>query len=237
MTQALATLSRLAEGDTLTKAERLDLYKLAAGLGVASSIHARVYDWWAEINQDLFDGQLDPCLIVIGVTEHSGCLGLCSMVGGQARITLHQALIYPANTEADERAIKHNSIPTRWGMPKAWMGEQMLRDVLLHEMLHQAQAQLITDPIEKAAIQKDAHHCQSWADLCNRAAAYLNLDTHFTHYKRGKTSLKDGGRKNIQRPVSEECPEGKRLAEFDEVSSFPHLSFQKEGKADSRYGS
>ena len=36
------------------------------------------------------------------MTEHSGCLGSCQPVAGQSRVTLHQALINPANTEADK---------------------------------------------------------------------------------------------------------------------------------------
>jgi hypothetical protein len=230
----------------MCKAERLALYKAAASCGRGSnSIHGKVYDWWAEINEAVFDGALDPCQIVIGITEHSGCLGFCSMVGDQARITLHQALIYPANTEEDKAARRRGEVPTRWGMPKAWMGEQLLKDVLLHEMGHQWQAATVTDPAELAAIHKDAHHCDSWAAFCNRAANHLGIEgTWYPIQKRRKTAaIKNDqgeiiqGRKNIWVPANAaNQPAGTRIAELEELSGFPHATFAALGLAEQRYG-
>lgn len=234
MTQAIATLSQLAEGDKLSKEEKLALYKLATSCGAGSkSIHGRIYDWWAEFDREVFDGKLSPCLIVIGVTEHSGCLGLCKPVAGQSRITLHQALINPADTEADKIT---SGEPTRWGMPKRWMGEQLLKDVLLHEMQHQAQADLdLMEPGE------DAHNGPSWAALCARSADYLGIEgVWFPHYKRGKVAVtnEDGTttRKNAWKPAKgQEQPEGTRIATHDEILCFPHATFALQGKGDERY--
>ena len=234
MTNSLAHLSQLAEGDNLSKSDKLALLKLATSCGAGSqSIHGRVYDWWAEFDRELFNGRLSPCLIVIGVTEHSGCLGSCQPVAGVSRITLHQALINPANTEADK--LKSGE-PTRWGMPKRWMGEQLLKDVLLHEMQHQAQADLeLMEPGE------DPHNGPAWAALCGRSADYLGIkNVWFPHYKRGKETVinLDGPntRKNVWKPAKgQQQPEGSRLATHDEILCFPHATFQLEGTGDARY--
>ena len=84
MTDSLARLSHLAEGDNLAKADRLALYKLAASCGAGSkSIHGRIYDWWAEFDREIFDGKLSPCLIVIGATERRRLsLQLCAFAPG-----------------------------------------------------------------------------------------------------------------------------------------------------------
>ena len=236
MTQAIAQLSQLADGDALSKEDKLALYKLAASCGAGSkSIHGRIYDWWAEFDRDLFDGKLSPCLIVIGVTEHSGCLGQCNPVAGQSRITLHQACYSPADTQADQLLSKE---PTRWGMPKRWMGEQMLKDVLLHEMQHQAQSDL-----DLRELGEDAHNGPSWAALCGRSAEYLGItDVWFPHYKRGKTTVTnpDGtkSRRNEWKPANGQTqPKGSRLATHDEILCFPHLTFELTGKGDERYAS
>ena len=234
MTDSLAHLSQLAEGDNLSKSDKLALLKLATSCGAGSqSIHGRVYDWWAEFDRELFDGKLSPCLIVIGVTEHSGCLGSCQPVAGQSRITLHQALINPADSIADQFKTGE---PTRWGMPKRWMGEQLLKDVLLHEMQHQAQADLeLMEPGE------DAHNGPSWAALCGRSADYLGItDVWFPHYKRSKETVfnPDGPntRKNVWKPAKgQQQPEGSRLATHDEILCFPHETFKINGAGDARY--
>ena len=236
MTQSIASLSHLAEGDKLSKEEKLALYKLAASCGAGSkSIHGKVYDWWAEFDRELFNGELSPCLIIIGITEHSGCLGSCQPVAGQARITLHQALIYPAHESLSDQ-FKRPQERTRWGMPKKWMGEQLLKDVLLHEMQHQAQADLdLMEPGE------DAHNGPSWAHLCARSAEYLGItDVWFPHYKRGKETITnpDGTktRKNVWKPAKgQQQPEGTRIATHDEVLCFPSLVFQNNGTAEERY--
>ena len=236
MTASISALSHAADRDNLSKADRLAIYKLAAGLGIDSSIHATVYDWWADLDAAIFNGSLNPCLIVIGVTEHSSCLGLCSLVGQQQRITLHQALIYPAPPSRSYAKDPSH----RWNMPLRWMGQQILKDVLLHEMQHQAQA-LITDPAEVAAIRKDCHHCRSWADLCNASAHHLGIgSTWFPIYKRGKTTITkpDGtkDRKNQWKVANpEEQPPGTRIAEFVELGCFPHATFTALGLAAKRY--
>ena len=231
----LQRLSHLAERDQLTKTDRLQLYKAAASCGHGSNtIHGKVYDWWAEIDREVFDGKLEPCLIVIGVTEHSGCLGNCAPVAGQARITLHQALIHPAETIEDSKALERGEMPTRWSMPKSWMGETLLKDVLLHEMQHQAQGDL--GLMEKG---EDAHNGPSWAKLCQRSAEYLGISDRvfFPHYKRRKTKTADGPRKNIWVALDEEnAPDGARIASQEETKCFPYLYFKNEGLGSDRYG-
>ena len=229
-TIAVSKVSQLASRDKLGKADRLELLKAAASCGVQSSIHAKVYDWWAELDREVFGGRLDPCQIVIGVTEYSGCLGLCSMVAGQARITLHQALIDPSYANEKDH---------RWGFPKHWLGEQLLKDVLLHEMQHQAQSNLgMSLLVPGSKHRTDHHHCESWSDLCNKSARYLGIPTtHFPTYKRGKSAAKDGKRANCWRIHNEESlPTGKRIAAFEEIGGFPHATFRALGMAEARYG-
>jgi hypothetical protein len=224
-------LPRLAGGD-LSKAETVELYQLAASLSNPSSIHARVYDWWREFDQEFFGGQLSPCLIVIGITEHSACLGQCAAIGGQARITLHQGVVWPSVA---------NQSDTRWGLPTEWMGEALLRDCLLHEMQHQAQAELRLDTHRVTGVGRDAHHCRSWSDLCNASAPKLGLaETWFPIFKRTKVAVTggDGEVRRINQWVianADEKPAGSRTAEFADVSQFPFRTFQRLGLAEERY--
>lgn len=231
----MATTSKVltrSAGRDLPKAETLELFKLAASLSNPSSIHARVYDWWEEFNEDFFGGQLSPCLIVLGVTEHSASLGQCAAIGGQARITLHQALVWPSAANASD---------TRWGMPIEWMGEALLRDCLLHEMQHQAQAELRLDTSRHTGVGHDAHHCQSWSDLCNANAHKMGLGgTWYPVFKRTKVAVPDGDgeAKRINRWVManpKAKPANVRIADFDEVAQFPYRSFERLGMAEERY--
>ena len=224
-TANIQQLSQLAERDQLTKSDRLALYKAAASCGHGSnSIHGKVYDWWAEIDREVFAGKLHPCLIIIGVTEHSGCLANCTPVAGQARITLHQALVRPAETLDDQFKRERGEMPTRWGMPISWMGETILKDALLHEMMHQAQVEM---QLRKDG--EDPHNGPSWAALCNHAAKYLGLGdrVYFPNYKRRKTKTADGPRKNVWVPIGiDDVADGVRIASQKEITCFPHLTFQ-----------
>ena len=228
MTQALATLSQLASGDQLSKEEKLSLYKLASGLGMPSSIHSRVYDWWAEMDRDLFDSKLEPVLIHIGVTEYSGCLGTCALVEGQSRITLHKGII-EQGWRLKDGAVKPNDDEddtARWGSYGPCLGEAFLKDVLLHEMIHSAQALHFTG--RNADWRGDAHHCGSWSSMCNDLAGRLGLDAWFPVYKRGKTSGKDGAKRQNVWKISnpDDQAKGKAVVGFDDVSSFPHKQRQ-----------
>jgi len=234
----ITKLCRLAERDQLAKADRLSLLKIAANCGDSRvSMHGGIYDWWATWDRTIFNRQLSPVLIVLGVTEHSGCLGSCTPVAGQSRITLHQACYAPAMTAADKADIEAGREPTRWGMPRRWMGEQFLADTLLHEMMHCCQADLgLIKPWE------DAHHCGGWTELCNHVSKFIGLgETWFPIYKRGKTNRPqaDGSSKRVNEwKVSnpEQQPKGTRIATREEVSGFPHATFAKLGLADDRYG-
>lgn len=232
----IAKLSRIAKRDQLAKSDRLAVYKLAASCGGAiNSIHGDVYDWWAEFDREIFQSLLSPCLIVIGITEHSGSLGQCHAVEGQSRITLHQATCFPAETEHDITLMKRDEEPTRWGYPKSFMGRQFMKDVLIHEMCHQAQADLgLRKPFE------DAHNSKSWSDLCNHAAKYLGISDQawFPEYRRRKTKTEDGKRRNSWVAINlADAPEGVYVASQKETASFPHMTFDRIGLSDARYGS
>jgi len=221
-------------GKELSKQSTVQLFRLAASLSNPKSLHARVYDFWEELDENFFCGRLSPVLITLGVTEHSACLGQCTAIGGQARITLHQALVWPSTA---------NPSDTRWGMPIDWMGEQLLRDCLLHEMQHQAQAELALDTKKSSGYGMDPHHCKSWSDLCNQSAHKLGLEaTWYPVFKRTKVAVPDahGNLTRVNKWVvanPSERPAGSRVAEMDEVTGFPFRTFQRLGLAQERYSS
>ena len=116
------------------------------------------------------------------------------------------------------------------------MGPQFMKDVLLHEMQHQAQADL---GLRKFG--EDAHNCRSWSDLCNHSAKYLGIgdDVFFPHYVRRKTKSEEGKKRtNVWVPLNaNEAPAGARIATQTETKCFPHHTFVAMGAADARYGS
>lgn len=212
--------------------QKLEILKLAAGLGNNKSIHSLVYDWWHELNTTHFNTELQPAQIIIGVTEYSGCLGHCGMVEGQSRITLHKGIAAPGwiykNGSVSTIGTDARDLGATWSTYGAVLGRPFMRNVLLHEMMHSAQSAFyMSDPAHAASVAKDAHHCPSWSELCNRIAPQIGLDdVWFPVYARRK-GKKDasGKRKNIWVPIdADQCPAGKRIAEFNEISSFPHTS-------------
>jgi hypothetical protein len=216
-------LAHPAERDN-AKRERLELFKLASGLGNPKSIHARLFDWWAELDATYFDGQLDPVLIHLGITEWSGCLGMASMVEGQARIVLHQGLMNPGWGISFDGEVLPDRGQCRWGSYGPALGKAFLKDVLLHEMMHQAQAQLFTGA--DADWHDDGHNCASWISLCNRVASRMGLGVWFPLYVRRKAKADaQGKRANVWVATNaDQCPAGLRMAEFDELRHFPHLT-------------
>jgi len=202
------------------KSERLELFRAACALGDKRSIHSVVYDWWAAIDAELFDGQLDPVLIVLGITEYSNCLGQCALIGDQSRIVLHQGLLEPS-WKLIGGSMASMAKP-RWGVYGAALGPTLLRDVLMHEMMHSAQPILFPDEERNPAL--DVHLSDSWVALCNMVSERLELGTWFPRYRRQKAPAdRTGKRQNVWKAINaDDCPEGLRMAARDELSSFPH---------------
>ena len=234
----VVSLCKRRQMPTLTKRRALDIYRQAAGLGLDHSIHARVYDWWEELDETVFKGKLKPVLIHIGITEYSGCLGLCQLVEGQSRIVLHKGLLgRPWQLDYGKTEGWHlkrslldinEGFDPAWGMYGCALGEQFLKDTLMHEMVHSYQALHYTGA--KADWRNDGHKCKSWTEICNAASERLGFDLWMPIYKRGKAPADENGvRKNVWRAVNpEECPKGKRMAEHWEISSWPHLCREPE---------
>ena len=139
-----------------------DLEALAVA---AEIIHPRVgrwtYETWAELNENLWDGELPICGIQWGLTPHGSAHGLWS--GSQNTITLHKSLIEP----------KGNA----WGIAHK-MGERYAADVLLHEMMHQYIDVVlgVRDGGESESPSKSSHNNPYWVAEVNRIAQLLGLD-------------------------------------------------------------
>jgi len=208
-------------GRDAAKRERLELFKLASGLGNPNSIHALLFDWWAELDAEFFDGELEPSLIHLGITEFSGALGSASMVEGQARIVLHQGLVRQGWGISAKGQVISDGGQIRWGAIGPALGPAFLRDVLLHEMMHTAQAQQFTG--DAADWHDDGHNCPSWVALCNRVSDRMGLGVWFPLYVRRKTKADTNGKRSNAWVASnaDECPQGQRMAEFDELRRFP----------------
>lgn len=83
---------------------------------------AWAFDTWSDLNAGYFDGELKYVGIVWGLTPRGARPAHTAPSG---RITLHPALVEPAS-------------PEPWDRPRAQLTDRFARDVLLHELIHQA---------------------------------------------------------------------------------------------------
>lgn len=112
------------------------------------------YRKWVELNEQFWNGQLEPGGIFWGLTPHGSSLGFYEP--WRNAITLHTSLVKPKGDA--------------WGQA-VLLGEKFAEDVLLHEMIHQSIHQL-TD-----YRGKESHNCAPWCKEVNRLIPMLGLET------------------------------------------------------------
>lgn len=135
-------------------ADKIDTLRAAAAI-MWPRFGEWAYETWLSHNYAYFDGELETCGIIWGLTPHGKCMGRFSGV-----ITLHSSLI--------------ESHGNPWGA-RAWLGEQWASDVLLHEMVHQAIHQRTGG--NGAVLKSDSSHSNPhWAAEVDRISPLIGLD-------------------------------------------------------------
>jgi len=177
--------------------EKYDILRQAASVTYAGDLGTWLYDTWASHNQAYFDGRLRPCGIVWGITPHGHALGHYQFALNV--ITLHTNLI-----------MEQESI-NPWGIGGK-LGERFASDVLLHEMIHQANQQDYPDGMARVHDDHNltSHNNEFWVSEVNRIAPLLGLHIKASLIKRKRI---DGKQKWLP---DENC------ISRDELSRFPY---------------
>jgi len=186
--------------------EKFDLLRAAAiasypSIKEVGNIGGWAYDTWAAHNQQYFDGMLNPCSIIWGLTAHGHALGFYN--SWLNRITLHESLVDPkfdkSNSSGGEKV---------WGQGAEAFGAFYASDVLLHEMIHQKIYQVYGhDGSEEGG--NSSHNNPIWVAEVNRLAPLLDLP-----YKAEVIR-----QKRIDKKVQWHTPPG--IMSRDELSRFP----------------
>jgi hypothetical protein len=126
-----------------------------AGAAFFGELGAWAFDAFDELNTLCFGGRLQPRPILWGLTPHGRALGFYSPRDGH--ITLHTSLIRPSGNA--------------WRM-RSLLGEQFARDVLVHEMVHASQCELLG---HEGFGGNDTHNCESWCSEIMRITPLLGM--------------------------------------------------------------
>jgi hypothetical protein len=126
-----------------------------AGAAFFGKLGTWAFDTFDELNALCFDGCLKPRPILWGLTPHGYALGFYS--SGDGHITLHTSLIRPSGNA--------------WGK-RSLLGERFARDVLVHEMVHASQCELLG---HSAFGGNNTHNCESWCSEIVRITPLLGL--------------------------------------------------------------
>jgi hypothetical protein len=126
-----------------------------AGAAFFGELGAWVFDTFDELNVLCFDGCLQPRPILWGLTPHGRSLGFYNPRDGH--ITLHTSLIQPRGDAWRIRSL---------------LGQRYARDVLVHEMVHASQAELLG---HKAFGGNETHNCVSWCSEIERITPLLDM--------------------------------------------------------------
>ncbi len=126
-----------------------------AGVAFFRELGGWAFDVFDELNGLCFDGRLKPRPIVWGLTPHGKALGYYSSRDGL--ITLHTSLVRPSGDA--------------WRL-RSLLGERFARDVLVHEMVHASQYELLGH-VKFGG--NDTHNCASWCDEIVRVTPLLGL--------------------------------------------------------------
>ena len=126
-----------------------------AGVAFFGELGGWAFDAFDELNALCFGGRLEPRPIVWGLTPHGKALGYYS--GSDGLITLHTSLVRPSGDAWRIRSL---------------LGERYARDVLVHEMVHAAQRELLGHARFGG---NDTHNCASWCDEIVRVTPLFGL--------------------------------------------------------------
>ena len=163
----------------------------------------QVYDWFEQWNQAFFGNRLRPVHVNVSLTAYGKKLGLCYYSPVQY-IEVHPNC-WRGAAQHHQQAIGNMKMPDA-----SW--------VLLHEMMHLAEAQTVGTP------GRNAHNSQAWIGWCNFIAQELDLPLSYSQMKRGKNSVAEG-RKNVWiHSKGAVVRPGTRLASYDEMRCFPYLA-------------
>ena len=155
----------------------------------------------------------------------------CHLVANQSRITLHQATCF--QPKPHDVALSARGEEPKVVFPLRYMGPQFMKDVLLHEMQHQAQADL---GLRKFG--EDAHNCRSWSTYATTPPSIWDYRRRVFLIVRRKTKSEEGKKRtNVWVPLNaNEAPAGARIATQTETKCF-RITLRVMGAADARYGS
>lgn len=148
--------------------DKLGTLKDAARI-IYPGVGPMLYDWWEEINRNLFGCQMAPPGIQFGLTPHTKTLG--KWRGYEQAIILHRALL---DSSAEARGQRER------------FGERFAYDTLLHQMVHQyidtvrgvsnTQAKINSPQSGDDAENGSVHNSPSWVGEINRLSEKLSLD-------------------------------------------------------------
>ncbi|MEO6594589.1 MAG: hypothetical protein ABIP94_07535 [Planctomycetota bacterium] len=122
---------------------------------------AHLYPWLDRINDRVFDGRLrSNRALLIGLTTHGRFLGFYATDTGH--VTLHPSTLHPIGASV-------------WGKPRKRYGLRFAVDVLLHELVHAWQHEVLgVDP--RLELGGDSiHNTPSWCETIQMATERLSL--------------------------------------------------------------
>lgn len=169
------------------------------------------FDW---INARLYDGNLDQPLILWGLTNHGGCLGLTTADPVRVRpvIQLHPSLL---GSTAEKGP---------WGFDHDLLGPAFAFDTLVHECLHV----WIEGVLGGRDGGSSSHNNPTWVKEVNRVAPLLGitgLNAAMSKTKRIADSDLPKGKTRVIRTTDGNVP-------FDAVSGFPRAVRLLRGQTD-----
>lgn len=181
----------------------------------AQSAHPRLYDFWKIANHFLFDGELRPVPIVVGLSKYGRSCGFYS----HNQITIQHGYYYaPAVKEENPVYLRHEA-----DSDEHVYSEKVLR-VMAHEMCHQADREAGLDyETETTSRSTDIHYTQIWVDRVNSVMERLGEKRRAVRIRRGGDGQKTTFKADQAR-ISEWEEEGFSLLTWGELSRWEPLS-------------
>lgn len=196
----------------------------------------KLYDWWSIWNQLVFRSSLKPIFVSLETADYGKWLGQCHMSPAR-KIAISTAAYSHRHREQDDSGHHSSTITNRPAQFESLSGcEWNACLILLHEMMHDCLW---------SSVGKHSHESESWAALCNMIGRdVLGMPLFYSALTTRKLNLKDAEGNNILQPSktnpdklvpkrytiwgpsikAKDVPSGYRLAEVDEMRSFPYVS-------------